>query len=131
MTRPNQGSYLLISEDAALRMRKMLAESTHEDAVIFFCLENQELAELAQSSETGVGVDLDEVESLMHSVNFLSKSRVFVETAPRADFPVGAIVDIDGIPVNAPPVQGSDQMFFMRMNLIDGEFSLEVCPSSP
>lgn len=82
MTRPNQGSYLLISEDAALRMRKMLAESTHEDAVIFFCLENQELAELAQSSETGVGVDLDEVESLMHSVNFLSKSRVFVKRLP-------------------------------------------------
>jgi hypothetical protein len=112
-------------------MQMMLAESLYEDAVIFFYLENQELLDLACSSEAGIGFDLNKVESLMRSADFLSKSRVFVETAPRADFPAGAIVDIGGIPINAPSVQGVDQMFSMSMNWIEGEFRLEVCPSNP
>ena len=122
----SSNSYLQITEEALARMVKMLDESEHENPVICFYLINDDLTGLALSAHGMTDIEAKEVESIVRSPEFFPDSKVLVETAPRSYFPEDSVVEIGGVPVNAPGFSGGYGAHFLKMKLLDGEFRLEV-----
>lgn len=121
MIHTNRDSYLELTEEAVGAIRAIIDASPYEDSVIFFYTTLDDLTALGLPGGPLTEGQLDSVESFASPADFLSKSRLHVEAGPRSSFPDDTIVEIAGIPINAPRSTDSSEAF-IRMTYLEGEF---------
>jgi hypothetical protein len=105
-------------------MKVMLKESGLQDATIIFYSDLEGISEISLSPGNHFGSEIEQIRNLVGSRDFFKNLKVIVDVASRSQFPLGSVVDIGGVPINAPISDRGGSGASLMMSYINGEFRL-------